>query len=32
VALAEAQLDNVVAQRHLLNDLAQSGNLKGPKH
>jgi hypothetical protein len=31
MALAEAQLDNVVAQRQLLNDLAAEGNLKGPK-
>jgi hypothetical protein len=30
IALAEAQLDNVVAQRRLLNELAAQGNLKGP--
>lgn len=31
VALAETQLDNVMMQRRLLNQLAEEGNLKGPR-
>jgi hypothetical protein len=31
VALAETQLDNVTMQRRLLNQLAEEGNLKGPR-
>lgn len=31
VKLAETQLDNVIMQRQLLNQLAEEGNLKGPR-
>lgn len=31
VRLAETQLDNVIMQRRLLTQLAEEGNLKGPR-